>query len=107
MIPGDYVIIWSTEIPTTDALEGRVHAQTGSTLDIEVTVAEYTAATPITNAAYIQGFVVVRTANVPQKFKVAAGTSTLYVIAAELQAQTDQLLLVFLTTPISQLLLIR
>ncbi len=91
VIPGDYVIVWSTEIPATDDLEGRVHAQTGSTLDIEVTVAEYTAATPVTNAAYIQGFVVVRTANVPQKFTVPAGTSTLYVVAAELQAQTDQL----------------
>lgn len=91
VIPGDYVIIWSAEIPTTDQLEGRVHANTGSTLDIAVTVAEYTAATPIVNAPFIQGFVVVRTNNVPQKFTIPSGTSTLDVIASELQAQTDEL----------------
>lgn len=91
VIPGDYVIVWSAEIPTTDQLEGRVHAQSGSTLDIEITAAEYAAATPVSNAAYIQGFVVVRTMNVPQKFTVLAGINTLDVIAAELQTQTDEL----------------
>ena len=91
VIPGDYVIVWSTEIPASDRLEGRVHAQTGSTLDIEVTVAEYTAVTPVANAAFIQGFVVVRTDYVPQKFRVTAGIKTLQVIAAELQTQTDEL----------------
>ncbi len=88
---GDYLIVWSLEIPSTDRFEGRVHAVTGSTLDIMVTVAEYTAATPVTDAAYVQGFVVVRTANVPNKFTVPSGTSTLQVIAADLQAQTDEL----------------
>lgn len=92
VIPGDYVIIWSNEIPSTDRLEGRVHANTGSTLDIEVTVAEYSMVTPVTNAPFIQGFVVVRTQNVPQKFRVQAGTKTLDVIAAELQSQTDELM---------------
>ena len=91
VIPGDYVIVWSQEIPASDRLEGRVHAQTGSTLDIEITVAEYTAATPVSNASFIQGFVVVRTPNVPQKFRVQAGIKTLDVIAAELQSQTDNL----------------
>lgn len=91
VLTGDYVIVWSAEIPATDRLEGRVHAVTGSTLDIKITVAEYALATPVTNAAFIQGFVVVRTANVPQKFTVLAGTKTLDVIAAELQAQTDEL----------------
>jgi len=91
VIPGDYVIVWSAEIPSTDDIEGRVHAVTGSTLDIEVTVAEYGLVTPVSNATFIQGFVVVRTANVPQKFRVTTGTKTLQVIAAELQLQTDQL----------------
>ena len=90
VIPGDYVIVWSTEIPATDDLEGRVHAVTGSTLDIKITAAEYALATPVSNANFIQGFVVVRTANVPQKFRVTAGTKTLNVIAAELQAQSDE-----------------
>jgi hypothetical protein len=91
VLPGDYVIVWSAEIPTTDDLEGRVHAVTGNTLDIKVTAAEYAAVTPVSNAAFIQGFVVVRTANVPQKFTVPTGTQTLEVVAATLQTQTDQL----------------
>jgi hypothetical protein len=91
VLPGDYVIVWSAELPTTDQLEGRVHAVTGSTLDIEVTVAEYTAATPVSNVSFIQGFVVVRTLNVPQKFTIASGTNTLDAIAILLQAQTDEL----------------
>lgn len=91
VVPGDYVIVWSAEIPSTDRLEGRVHAQTGSTLDIVVTAAEYSAATPVSSAAFIEGFVVVRTSYVPQKFRVTAGTKTLQVIAAELQTQTDDL----------------
>ena len=91
VLPGDYIIIWSTDISVSDDIEGRVHANTGNTLDIEVTVAEYTAATTVSNAPYSQGFVVVRTANVPQKFRVLAGIKTLDVIAAELQAQTDEL----------------
>jgi hypothetical protein len=91
VLHGDYVIVWSAEIPATDDLEGRVHAVTGNTLDIEVTVAEYGLVTPVSDASFIQGFVVVRTKNVPQKFTVSAGTSTLQVVAAELQAQTDEL----------------
>ena len=91
VLPGDYVIVWSNEIPASDRLEGRVHAQTGSHLDIEITAAEYSAATPVSNIPFIAGFVVVRTANVPQKFRVQSGVKTLDVIAAELQAQTDEL----------------
>jgi hypothetical protein len=91
VLPGDYVIVWSPQVPAGDQLEGRVHAQTGSTLDIKVTAAEYSAASVSANNSYISGFSVVRTANVPQKFRVVSGTKTLYVIAAELQTQTDQL----------------
>lgn len=91
VLAGDYVIIWSAELPTTDQLEGRVHAATGTSLDLKVTAAEYAAATPVTAAAYIQGFVVVRTPNVPQKFLVSAGTNTLDAVEGILQAQTDQM----------------
>ncbi len=93
VIPGDYVIVWSLELPATDRLEGRVHAATGATLDIKVTAAEWAAATPVSDAAFIQGFVVVRTENVPQKFLVSSSISpvTLYNAIAQLQTQTDQL----------------
>ncbi len=89
VIPGDYVIIWSAEIPATDRLEGRVHSASGSFLTIKVTAAEAGMVTPVSNALFVQGFVVTRTQNVPQKFRVQAGTKTLDVIAAELQTQTD------------------
>lgn len=91
VLPGDYVIVWSPQVPVGDQLEGRVHVNTGSTLDIKVTAAEYAAASASANNAYISGFVVVRTNNVPQKFEIQAGTLTLNAIANALQAQTDQL----------------
>ena len=91
VLPGDYVIVWSNELPSGDRLEGRVHAQSGSVLDIKITAAEFALASTVVNASYIQGFVVVRTPNVPQKFRVTSGTKTLQVVAAELQAQTDEL----------------
>jgi hypothetical protein len=91
VLPGDYVIVWSPQVPSGDQLEGRVHANTGSTLDIKVTAAEYAIASASANNSYISGFAVVRTSNVPQKFRVQAGTKTLNAIAIELQTQTDQL----------------
>ena len=91
VIPGDYVVVWSPQLPTGDRLEGRVHANTGSTLDIKVTAAEYASASVSANNSYISGFAVVRTDNTPQKFRIQAGTKTLNVISNELQSQTDQL----------------
>lgn len=91
VLPGDYVIVWSPELVSGNQLEGRVHAQTGSTLDIKITAAEYALASAQSGILYIQGFVVVRTKNPPQKFKVAAGTYTLYEVQSILQSQTDQL----------------
>lgn len=87
VLPGDYLIIWSAELPASDRLEGRVHAVTSNTLDILVTAAEYAAATPVV-VLFQNGFVVVRTQNVPQKFEIPAGTLTLDQIAAALQLQT-------------------
>jgi uncharacterized phage protein gp47/JayE len=87
VLPGDYVIVWSAELPSSDQLEGRVHAVTALTLDILVTAAEYAAATP-TTVLFQNGFVVARTNNVPQKFELSAGTLTLDQIAVALQAQT-------------------
>ena len=91
VFPGDYVIVWCPQLAASNQLEGRVHAVTGSALDIKVTGSEYTAASVATNVSYVSGFVVVRTANVPQKFTVSAGTYTLNVLASTLQAQTDEL----------------
>ncbi|CAM6004853.1 unnamed protein product [Sphagnum balticum] len=92
VLPGDYLIIWSAELPsTTDQLEGRVYAVTATTLDILVTPAEYAAAVTTTGITYQNGFVVCRTNNVPQKFKLAAGSYSLDQIAAALQAQTENL----------------
>ena len=91
VLPGDYVIVWSPQLPTTDQLEGRVYAVTNDTLQIRLTAAEYSAITPVSNVVYNSGFVVVRTPNVPQKFEIGTGTFTLDQITAALQAQTDSL----------------
>jgi uncharacterized phage protein gp47/JayE len=88
VVVGDYVIIWSPELDSTARLEGRVHAVTNNSLQLKVTDAEYAAVVTTNGSTYIQGFVVLRSDSVPQKYTVAAGTSTLEVIALELQTQT-------------------
>ena len=92
VLPGDYVIIWSTELPSAnDQIEGRVHAVTGTTLDVLITPAEWALIVPTAGIVFQQGFVICRTNNVPQKFKLAAGTYSLDQIAQALQAQTVNL----------------
>lgn len=88
---GDYVIIWSNEVSSTDRIEGRVNAVSATTLDILVTPAEWAAVTTTAGVLYSEGLVVLRSTLSPQKFKVAAGTKTLDQIAAELQAQSAEI----------------
>ena len=88
---GDYVIIWSNEVSATDRIEGRVFAKTGTTLDVLVTPAEWSAVFPTAGVLFSEGFIVLRSTLAPQKFRVTAGTKTLDQIAAELQAQTASL----------------
>jgi uncharacterized phage protein gp47/JayE len=89
---GDYVIIWSAEVPSTDRIEGRVNAVTTTTLDILVTPAEWTAATPAAGVLYSEGLIILRSSLAPQKFRVTAGTKTLDQIADELQSQSSEIL---------------
>ncbi len=89
---GDYVIIWSAELPATDRIEGRVHGLTATTLDLLITSTEWAAVTTTNGVVYNAGFVVVRCANAPQKFKIPTGTSTLDQIATGLQSQTASLI---------------
>ena len=92
VLVGDYVIIWSNDLVSSDRLEGRVNAKTNSTLDILVTSAEWTAVVPTTGVLFSDGFVICRTTLAPQKFRVTAGNKTLDQIAIELQAQTKSLI---------------
>lgn len=86
---GDYLIVWSPQLPATDRLEGRVHAFTSTTLDILVTPAEYAAAVVAPGITFEEGFVVLRSVYAPLKLQVTSGTLTLDQIAAQLQLQTD------------------
>lgn len=89
---GDYVIVWSPELPSVDRIEGRVYAFTSTTLDILITSTEWALVTTSPGVVYKQGFVVLRTALAPQKFRVQVGTKTLNQIATELQSQTENLI---------------
>jgi hypothetical protein len=96
--PGDYLIVWSTDLVSANRLEGHVHAVTNTTLDVVVTPAEYAAAVPTSGVTFTQGFVVLRSSRVPQKFEVTGlpqpsfpATLTLDQIAAAMQAQTNSL----------------
>ena len=96
VLPGDYVIIWSSQLPAADRLEGRVHSITTTsnaddTLNILVTAAEAAAIVPQTNTQIVGGFVVARMNYAPQKFNAPAGTNTIDYIASYLQSQTDSL----------------
>lgn len=90
---GDYIIAWSPELPLTDRLEGRVHAISSNYLDIVVTASEYAAATTVSSPYTLleNGFTVLRSQYVPKKFKIKAGTKTLFDIALELQTQSKSL----------------
>ena len=104
VLVGDYVIIWSTELPASDRLEGRVAGLGSNYIELVVTSAEYAAATPVVGAVYKAGFVVLRSDYIPQKFKVPVGTSTLEQIATLINAQTNELLA---TVSLDQYLVLR
>lgn len=91
VLPGDYVIIWSAELNSNDRIEGRVHAVTGTTLDVLITATEYAAIVITAGVLFLDGFVVLRSTLSPQKFRIQAGTKTLDQISQELQAQTESL----------------
>jgi len=91
---GDYVIVWSAELPVAAQIEGRVRAFTATTLDILITPTEYTAllaALPLNNIVFVNGFVVFRSALAPQKFEIPTGTYTLDQVVEALQPQTKSL----------------
>lgn len=88
---GDYVIVWSEELSPTNRMEGRVNAFTSNTIDISITSVEWAAVVPEA-VLFTDGFVVLRTENVPQKFRIQTGTKTVDDIAIELQSQTASLI---------------
>jgi uncharacterized phage protein gp47/JayE len=84
---GDYVINWCKELLTNNRIEGRVHAKTATTLDIAVTAAEYAAASVEVNIPILDGFIVVRTTEVPQRIKITAGNYNINTLATLLNEQ--------------------
>ena len=100
---GDYVIVWTKELLSSNRLEGRVNAVTATTLDIRVTPIEYAASTVENNVAFERGFTVIRTDRTPQRVEILAGTYNIYTLANQLNqqltgakflAQEDELLIV-------------
>ena len=85
---GDYLIVWSPELSVGNRLEGRIHAVSSNYIDLKITATEYTAAVIESSITYVQGFSIIRTDKVPQKFRVQLGTKTLEVVSAELQTQS-------------------
>lgn len=91
VLPGDYLIVWSTDLASANRIEGRVHAVTSTTLDVLVTATEFAAASAQSGVIFTDGFVVMRSDLAPQRFEVAAGTQSLDAAVAYLQAQTNSL----------------
>lgn len=90
VIVGDYVIVWCPDLVAANRLEGRVYNVTATTLDILITSSEWASVSVTPGVTFTQGFVVLRSANAPQKFELLAGTQTLDQVAANLQAQTHE-----------------
>jgi len=78
---GDWVIIWSEELASTNRLEARVNAVTATTLDLKVTAAEYAAAVVEGPIIFQEGFSVLRTPRAVQKIKIPSGNYSLFQIA--------------------------
>jgi Baseplate J-like protein len=91
VLPGDYIIVWSAELPSGDMIEGRVRAVTLTTLDVLITPTEWAAVTTTVGVTFQDGFVILRSALAPQRFEIPAGTMTLDQVAQSLQAQTEEL----------------
>jgi uncharacterized phage protein gp47/JayE len=88
---GDYVIVWSEELSAANRIEGRVASSSPSTLDIRVTASEFATAVVESGILFQEGFAVVRTSKVPQKFKIGSGTKQLSQIADELNLQSKSI----------------
>lgn len=89
VLVGDYLIVYSEELSSSNRLEGRVFAKTNTTLDVRVTATEYAAATVESNIGFSRGFVITRTLQTPQKIKVVAGTYNIYDLADQLNDQVS------------------
>jgi len=85
VLVGDYVIVWSEELSAGNRGEFRVHAKTGSYIEVLVTPAEYAAASPQL-AVFQKGFTVVRTDQVPQKLFIPADDYDMNDVADELNS---------------------
>lgn len=92
VLPGDYIIIWSNELDPTDRIEGRVQAVNSTVIDILITATEWAAAVTSAGVTFFEGFIILRSVNTPQKFRVTSGTKTLDQVAQELQTQTSGLI---------------
>lgn len=86
---GDYVIIWSEQLSAQNRLEGRVHALTGTTIDLKVTVAEESAAVIEGPILFKEGFTIARSQYVPQKIKVDTGVYNINDVANIINNQLD------------------
>jgi len=84
---GDYVINWSKELNTSNRIEGRVRAITATTLDIKVTASEFASAVVEANIPYLEGFVIIKTSEVPQRIKITAGNYNINTLASLLNQQ--------------------
>jgi len=91
ILMGDYVILWSYELDLTNRFEARVSAvdATFNWFEITVTAAEFTAAVTGAQSPYQAGITFIRTSNVPERFRLPAGTiATLSAAAALLNSET-------------------
>lgn len=90
--PGDYVILWSSDLLPGNRIEGRVSAVgtslvTNDYFEVRVTSVEYAAASGEGPVTFLEGLSFVRTDVTPQKVVISAGVYDINTVAANLTSQ--------------------
>lgn len=84
--PGDYVVIWSTELSPGNRIEGRVYdrgtdSRPNDYFELKITSSEYLATVAEGPVSFFEGLAFLRTEVPPQKIQIPAGTHNINTIA--------------------------
>lgn len=92
--PGDYVVIWSTELSPGNRIEGRVYdrgtdSQINDYFEVRLTSSEYLAAVAEGPVPFFEGLAFIRTEIPPQKIQISTGTYNINTVAQYINNQIE------------------
>ena len=89
---GDYVILWSEDINSSNRIEGRVYStgtlsKNNDYFEVKLTTAEYTTLAPESPVIFTEGLTFIRTDKTPQKLKIPVGSYNINTVSSLLNDQ--------------------